>query len=84
MKKENKRVVMLCVTILFTIGIPTMNYLFPATGYVIFMAAMGFTIGTNLTIWLMSQQIEDMAHIMDKKVSKFLDGTAWMLGGEKK
>lgn len=83
MTKTAQRRFMFCLTILFTTGIPTLNFFFPVTGYIIFMSAMGFTIGTNLTIWIMSQQIEDMAYEMDVKVSGFLDKTAWMLGGKK-
>ena len=52
---------------------PVLNYFYPEAFVYVLSAAMAFTIGTNLTIFIISTQIEDKADSMERKMESLID-----------
>tara|TARA_B100001287_G_scaffold259806_1_gene247345 strand:+ start:29051 stop:29710 length:660 start_codon:yes stop_codon:yes gene_type:complete len=72
-RMDRQRRVLIAITMLLVITIPIMQYLMPAVNAYVLSAAMAFTIGTNLTIFIISTQIEDKADKMERKIESLLD-----------
>ena len=52
---------------------PIFQHFYPQINAYVLSAAMAFTIGTNLTIFIISTQIEDKADQMERKMESLLD-----------
>jgi hypothetical protein len=69
--KQRRRLV--GFTIFLIVAMPIANWFYPIAWVYVLSAAMAFTIGTNLTIFIISTQIEDKADKMEKKMESLID-----------
>ena len=69
--KQRRRLI--SFTVFLIIAMPVANYFFPVAWVYVLSASMAFTIGTNLTIFIISTQIEDKADQMEKKMESLID-----------
>jgi hypothetical protein len=60
-------------TVFLIISMPVANWFYPVAWVYVLSAAMAFTIGTNLTIFIISTQIEDKADQMERKMESLID-----------
>jgi len=70
---KKQRVMLTGFTILLVVVMPVLNYFYEAAFVYVLSAAMAFTIGTNLTIFIISTQIEDKADSMERKMESLID-----------
>jgi len=72
-KVKKQRLMLTSFTILLILIMPVLNYFYPEAFVYVLSAAMAFTIGTNLTIFIISTQIEDKADSMERKMESLID-----------
>ena len=70
---ERQRRMLVSFTCLLVICMPIFQHFYPQINAYVLSAAMAFTIGTNLTIFIISTQIEDKADEMERKMESLLD-----------
>ena len=68
-----QRSLLIAFTVLLVATMPALHHFFPVFNSYLLSAAMAFTIGTNLTIFIISTQIEDKADQMERKMESLLD-----------
>lgn len=68
-----QRTMLIAFTVLLVATMPALHHFFPVFNSYLLSAAMAFTIGTNLTIFIISTQIEDKADQMERKMESLLD-----------
>ena len=68
-----QRTLLVAFTVVLVASMPVMHHFFPVFNSYLLSAAMAFTIGTNLTIFIISTQIEDKADQMERKMESLLD-----------
>lgn len=72
-KVKKQRFMLTSFTIILILIMPILNYFYPEAFVYVLSAAMAFTIGTNLTIFIISTQIEDKADSMERKMESLID-----------
>ena len=70
---ERQRRLLVAFTAVLVICMPIFQHFYPSINAYVLSAAMAFTIGTNLTIFIISTQIEDKADQMERKMESLLD-----------
>lgn len=70
---DRQRRALIGITITLVAVMPFLQYYIPSANSYILSAAMAFTIGTNLTIFIISTQIEDKASEMERRIENLTD-----------
>ena len=70
---DRQRRLLVGFTAVLVICMPIFQHFYPEINAYVLSAAMAFTIGTNLTIFIISTQIEDKADEMERKMESLLD-----------
>ena len=72
-KNVRLRIGLLVVTLLLMAIGPALQYYYPDVFLYILAAGIAFTIGTNLTIGILSVRIEDKAELMERRMIELLE-----------
>jgi len=70
---DRQRRVLIGITVTLVAIMPVVQFYMPSANSYILSAAMAFTIGTNLTIFIISTQIEDKASEMERRIENLTD-----------
>lgn len=70
---DRQRSILIGFTVTLVLIMPLLQHFFPQMNSYVLSAAMAFTIGTNLTIFIISTQIEDKASEMERKIESLTD-----------